>query len=93
MQKKAFLIAFFQKLLPYRPVLEWFLPLLENQNTTDEEIEEMFSVIKTHVKTLSDEKKKEILWNIINKIQHLHKKEQIDHQKELQEAEELLSQL
>lgn len=93
MSKKELLIKIFQKLLPYRPVIEWFLPMLEDPVTTDTEIEEMFTIISSHIESLHDKKMKQTLQWIFYHIKNIQSKEAIDHVQELAEAEALLDQL
>ena len=89
MRKKELLIQILECLLPYRDLAEGFL-FLVRESENKEFLDELYTLLLSQMRTIKSQQTKEALQTTIQKLKA---KEELQHQKDDEEAEKLFDDL
>jgi len=93
MTKKDFLIQLLQKLEPERSLVNWFLIMLKDGSATDQDIENIFNIIKTQIDTLHDEELQQETKKVLEYLEIIHQQENQQKIKEQKDIDILLTKI
>jgi hypothetical protein len=92
-QKKSIVIQILIKMKPYRDIADGLLILIESQYVTDEIIDTLISLIYKSMSSIEDITSTQKMQQAITVLNTIKEQEQQSQQQDIQEAENLLSQI
>ena len=89
MIKKILIINLLEKIKPYWDMAEWFLVVVQQSDNQDI-LDELWGFVYTWIKTITDEKKKELIKNQLIQIKSLRLTEEESSSKDQKDADTIL---